>query len=447
MASGPMSGEQRNSFFSRLRFKVTTCFFLFFSLHFSLTFWLAAEVTTLENGLTLLIEKNTINDSTALCLLASGGRLTEPPGKEGLGYLVLRLGLDPPDSGYLREFMKTGAETRVASRGDFLLISVECPSAQFETTIKLIHRTLSRPIFSGIRINSLKQIMKNSQKKETDDVDSRAEVSLLAAFFNSQGYGASSFGTEASVEAIKGEDVVTYYRRHFAGSNLILSVVSDLEPEKIKSVIKATFGGWTKGEKITPPLPEIQLPENREINLEKEAKTAYLAVAFPLPPLTQDNFVLAHILEQSLGGGPEAKVWSLRWREKLAYEVGSKAILIKSGGCLFIYLKTLATKLSLAKEKLQEIIEAIAQNGLTPEEVEIGREAYRFSVYKSQEMKRQRAEALALYSGFGWGIDFDKFILNKIDNLSWPEISDYISAVVDLKRAVFLTIGPKGAVN
>ncbi len=447
MAFGPRYWRQRKSFFSRLTFKVLTCFFLLFPLHFFQVFLLGAEVTTLENGLTLIIDKNEINNLTALCLLASGGRLTEPPGKEGLGYLVLRLGLDPPDSGYLREFMKTGAETRVSSRGDFLLISVECPSAQFEPTLRLIHRTLSRPIFSGIRISSLKQIMKNSQKKETDDVDSLAEASLLAAFFGPKGYGASSFGTEASVEAIKGEDVSAYYRRHFVGSNLILSVVSDLEPEKIKSVIKATFGGWTKGETITPPLPEIQLPENKEINLEKEATTAYLAVAFPLPPLTQDNFVLAHILEQSLGGGPEAKVWPLRWREKLAYEVGSKAILMKSGGCLFIYLKTLSTKLSLAKEKLQEMIEAIAQNGLTPEEVEIGREAYRFSVYKSQEMKKPRAEALALYSGFGWGIDFENFILNKIDNLGWEEISAFISTVVDLKRAVFLTIGPKGVAN
>jgi len=428
------------------RFIFWLAFFLFWLSGMALSQTaMRSSVQILSNGLQLIIDQNPHSQTTAVFILIKGGKLADPPGKAGLGYLVARLSLDPPDTDFLKEFMKSGAEVKVGSRGDFLLISLECLSSHFDSTMKLIYRTFSRPIFSGPRLNSLKEALKNYQKKELDDIDSRADLALLEAFFGSYHYGQSSYGHQQSIENLKGEDASSYHRKYFVGANIIMSVVSSLEHDTIKTVIESTFGRLPKGESFSPEFPSWKLPEIKEIKLKKETPLSLLAMAFPLPPLSARSYVLAHFLDTIVGGGPGSKIWPLRSEEGLAYEVGSRLIMMKGGGLLIIYLKTLAEKTAEARARFKEKLKEIERSGLNEDDLEMGRNSFRLWLYQQFEAKIKKAELQANFRALEIGHDlaensFEAY-LNKI---SQNDLVEFFKEVFDLEKSVFLEIIPQG---
>lgn len=397
----------------------------------------------LPNGLSLIVEKNELSDHTSLCLLIRGGRVAVPSGKEGLSYLTARLSLDPPDTDFLHRLMKTGSEIKIASRGDFLVVAVEALSSEFESTMKLVERTLLRPIFSGIRVSNLKRVLEENQKKETDDIDSQAEAALLAAFFGPHGYGASAYGQPASLQAIKSQDVSAFHSKYFAGQNSIVAVVSNLEAEIIRRVVNSTLGKLPRGERQQLEAPSPRLPEEPNVFIEKDTKIVYLALAFPLPSLTPENFILNHLLANILGSTPGSFLWPLRSTEKIAYEVGSRLILQKGGGCFWVYLKTFPGKINEAKEKLKMTITGLRKNGLSSDELEMACQSYRLSILMTKENKAKQSEALAIYAGWDWPVDFDEQLLSKLERIGPEELNSYILSVLDPEKAVFLQIGPR----
>ncbi|MCX7973282.1 MAG: insulinase family protein [Candidatus Aminicenantes bacterium] len=392
---------------------------------------------TLSNGLQLIIEQNSYGQTTAVFILIQGGKLADPPGKAGLGYLVTRLCLDPPDNDFLKNFMKNGADIRIAAKGDFLLISIECLSSDFENIMKLIFRTFSQPIFSSLRIGNLKENLKSNQKKERDDVDSQADLTLLETFFGASGYGASGYGTPVSVESFKGEDATNYHRKYFVGANMIMSVVSNLDPDLIISIIESTFGRLPRGESCQIPSPKPIVPDKKEICLTKETPSAFIAAVFPLPEPTTKNYLLSHFLQIILGQGPSSKMWSLRTEAGLAYETGSRLILMKGGGLLILYLKTMADKFSEAKEKFDLKLKEVAEKGIKGDDLEKARESYRLSLYKQSESKIKRAETLAIHQIFG----LEK-IETHLENITFAELEAFFKNVFNLEKSVFFQIIP-----
>jgi len=403
------------------------------------------SVQTLSNGLQLIIDQNPYSQTTAVFILIKGGKLADPQGKAGLGYLVARLSLDPPDTDFLKELMKSGAEIRVASRGDFLLVSLECLSSQFDSTMKLIYRTFSRPIFSGLRLNNLKEALKNYQKKELDDIDSRADLALLEAFFGSSPYGLSGYGHQLSIENLKSEDASSYHRKYFVGANIIMSVVSSLEPDAIKTVVESTFGRLPKGESFSTEFPSWKLPEKKEIKIKKETPSSLLAAAFPLPSLSARSYVLANFLDAIVGGGPGSKIWPLRSEEGLAYEVGSRLILMKGGSLFIIYLKTLAEKTAEARARFQEKLKEIENSGLNEDDLEMGRNCFRLWLYQQFEAKIKKAELQANFRALEIDYDLAEDSLEAfINKIKLPDLSEFFKEVFSLEKSVFLEIIPSG---
>ncbi len=272
-------------------------------------------------------------------------------------------------------------------------------------------------------MGNLKEVLKNNQKKEFDDVDSRTDLVLLETFFGSSPYGVSGYGNQLTVEALKTADANTYYRKYFVGANIIISVVSNLDPKTIASIIEATFGRLPKGERFQTSIPSPQIPEKKEINLKKESASALLAVAFPIPPLSVKNYVLTRLLEAIIGRGPGSKIWSLRGEESLAYEVGSRAIVMRGGGLLIIYLKTLAEKFSEAKDKFGKKLMEISQRGLSEDDLQTGRNSFRLWLYQQFESKIKKAEALAIHHAFGLE---EEMAENYLDNISLDELTCFL---------------------
>ncbi|MFQ6070546.1 MAG: M16 family metallopeptidase [Candidatus Aminicenantales bacterium] len=398
---------------------------------------------TLPNGLVVIFQQDESTALTALQIFIRGGTGDVPPGMDGLAYITTRLSIEIPDRNTIQEIMRQASSISMDCRGDYSLITIKCLSKNLDETLKVAAKTLLNPLFSTIRITRNKEYMRYRRKADEDNSIILAHNTQLRAFFGKDGYGSSLLGTEESLKKIRRKDIEDYYAKHFTARNTVIAVCSDLEEEDIMRTIEKFFADFTPKKPVESVMTKISLPHEKNILLEKETKQTYVSLTFPLPPASRKNFVMTSFLENLLGKGVNSKLWQLRSREKLAYNVNSHAVQMKAGGIIKAYLETENEKKEKALQSLKEILISLHEEGITEKEFEETKVSTRAHFLRLNETKAMRAANLAYFETVGLGYDFLIIFFSELEKLSYEEINSFIKQTLDPKKSVEVIIGPE----
>jgi predicted Zn-dependent peptidase len=398
---------------------------------------------TLDNGLTYLFQKDDSSELTYLVLLIRGGKSAEPAGKSGLAYLTTRLVMEVPDEENAQDLMLLSTRLSVASLEDCTTISVHCLSGNFEESLKIVSEIIREPFFSGPRIDAIVENMNHQRKTELDSASQAGHAGFMRAFFGPEGYGGAIWGTEESLKSIRKNDISQFYGTYFKAANMILSVATDLEEPLVATCFRKYFGGIQAGTRTEIRPGAVVIPEEKQIFREKEAMQSYLGLGFPLPGLSPRSYALAYLTEDILGGAVGSRLWSLRFKERLAYNVNSTVSYPMGGGVLEAYLETSPEKLEVARSSLESVFRGMAGTELTEEDLESAKNNATASFLRANETKEARARTAALFEARGLGCEFLGKLLEEMRNIGLDEMNVYLNEVFSPERAVEIVIGPE----
>lgn len=398
---------------------------------------------TLDNGLTWLYQKDDSSAITVIYLLIGGGKKAEPTGKDGLAHLAARLAIEIPDRGKIQSLMNLATHISMNARGDYSLIRITCLSEGLEETLKIMAKIIRDPLFSGLRINSIKDNMEYQRKRVEDDPRNLAYQAFLDNLLVEKGYGGYTLGSKESLKKIKKNDIVNFYKETFTGSNMILAISSDLEEENILNICSEYFTEFPEGTSLSVEPEVLPRKTEKEIFITKDTKQSSVSVGFPLPELTPRNFVLAFLLETLLGKGVGSRLWPLRSQEKLAYVVDCKATQMKKGGFLEAYLETDHTKKEKAITALKNELEKLFNEGLSEEEFEMTKVQAKASFLRVNETKEERMQNFAVIEALGLGYEFLNDIFKEIDAVMLEEMNAYIKDILNPEKGVQVVVGPE----
>lgn len=412
---------------------------LFLALGFPL---LSAEKEGLSNGLVVIYEPNDSSATTFIQLLIRGGKSVEPDEKKGLSFLTTRLAVEIPDSSKAQELLKLASTFSVSSRADYSVINIECLTEGLEATLKILAKVITSPLFSGIRVDSIKKYMAHQVNVERDDSLILGHLAALGAFFGASGYGSSSYGDEKSLGMIQNRDAADFHRKFFVASNLVLSVSSDKKKEEVMGLLEKAFGSLPSGKLIVPALPAMRRPEKKDLFIPKETKQHLVCLAFPLAEIEPRRYALNELLGNFLGKGSGSKLWPLRSEAKLAYNVNCRVTQMKNGGILEAYLETDPSKKDQAIQSLRGVVHRVNMEGMSREEFEAAKAATKTNFLRDNELKDQRVAALGSFEMLGLGFDYITKFLALVDSLTLEEVNVYLQPILDLERALLIIVGP-----
>ena len=401
------------------------------------------EEEFLANGLKLIYQKDVSSAITVFQILIKGGKAVESEEKSGLAYLTTRLTLEIPDRSKIQDLMSQASHVSMASRGDYSLIQLKCLSENLEETLKVTTQIMLKPLFSGLRIDGTKRMINYQRNTQEDDPAHVAHKAYLERFFAEQGYGGSVLGSEESLKAIKKKDVKGFYDSYFKAENMIVAVISDLEKEPLIEILDKYFANLPSGRPAKPKPNSVTIPEERQVLIEKDTKQFFISLAFPLPKITRKNFALASVVENLLGKGVGSRLWDLRYREKLAYNVNAEATLMKDGGILEAYIETDKEKKEVSLEALKKVLNNLFEKGITEEELEVTKNNTKAYFLRDNETKEIRAGNLVFFEALGLGHEFLHGFFLEIDAISLDEINAYIKDILNPEKGVEVVIGPK----
>ena len=397
----------------------------------------------LENGLTVIWQKDESSAVTVVQIFIKGGQRAEPDGKQGLSYLTTRLTLEIPDQGKIQDLMGQSSRFFMSSKGDFSIVDLECLSPNLEDALKVITAIMLDPLFSGIRIDTIKKFMLHKGKAEEDDSVICGHKAALNAFFGNAGYGGSVYGNEQTLKAIKNKDISAFYETYFKANNIVLSVCSDLDEQKLMPILQKYFSKFKAGREPELPSQISSPPAQKEIFLEKDTKQTFVSFAFLLPKLSAKNYALAYLMENLLGKGFGSKLWFLRSEEKLAYNVNAQATQMNEGGILEAYLETDAAKKDRACDALKKALQEIYEKSITEEELQATKAYSKAEFLRANETKETRARNFGFFEVLGLGSEFGSLLFSELDSISLQEINSYIKDRLILDKAIQIVVGPK----
>jgi zinc protease len=191
---------------------------------------------------------------------------------------------------------------------------------------------------------------------------------MHTAAFDGHPYGTPTIGTEASLRAITGEEVRSWYRRTLLCAPCIIAVVGDVDPDCVADIVAGQFSELARGEPSSiaaPVWPDriIQCAESRE-----KAQTA-LALAFASPSRMDDDRFAAQLLATIASGLGGRFFDELRDRQSLAYTVHSFASEYRFAGAFVSYIATSPEQEDVARAGLLHEFQKLRDQPVTQDEL------------------------------------------------------------------------------
>jgi predicted Zn-dependent peptidase len=286
-------------------------------------------VTTLPNGLTVLVLERHKLPTLACSLIVRAGALQDPkdlPGVAEFQAALMREGTSKRDSAQIaNETDSMGATlTTFANYGEArTTIAISGLIESADKMLDLMSDIVLNPTFPD------SELAKYRTRKLAALEQQRSEPSFLAnERFHAVLYGdfpaAVVSATPASARGIKSADLKKFHDTWFAPNNAILGLVGDVTPQQGFELAKKYFGSWQK--KPVPPaaLPPLPAPQSRKVylvNRPGSVQTNLVAGGLSLKR-TDPDYIPMVVTNRILGGGAAARLF-IELREEKGYTYGS----------------------------------------------------------------------------------------------------------------------------
>jgi zinc protease len=289
--------------------------------------------TTLENGLTVLIEENHANPVVSVQVFVRAGSIYEQEFLgSGLSHFfehIIHGGTTTTRSeAESRRLLEAiGNNSNAYTTTDHTAYYINTTPEHWTTALELLadwmlHSTIAEEEFvreKGVVQRELEQGLDNPRRVLFQTV-SETRFKVHPARYPVIGY-------KELVQQVSRDDLVTYYQRMYAPNNMILVVVGDVQTAQALEHIRTAFA---TGERRL--VPTISLPEEppqvgkRTAVKEMAIAQAHISLSFRTVPLTHPDLYPLDVLSYILSNGNSSRlVKHIKDEQQLVYNISSSS--------------------------------------------------------------------------------------------------------------------------
>ncbi|NHA66896.1 M16 family metallopeptidase [Phycicoccus flavus] len=338
---------------------------------------------TLPNGLRVVVSPDHTVPTVTVNIWVGVGSRHEQPGRTGFAHLFEHLmfqGSREVRSGeHFEALMAEGGRLNATTWFDRTNYFETVPKGALELALWLEadrHGHLLDALTQE-NLDNQRDVVKEEKRQRYDNQPyGFALVDMYAALFpQDHPYHHPTIGSMADLDAATVEDVRTFFTRHYAPDNTVLTLCGDVDPDEGFALVERYFGDLdARAEARRPPHEPLE-PLAAPVRVERRDRVPNdrLHVAFRLPADETDDLVAASVALDCLGGLSTSRlVRRLVRREQTAVGVHASAWGLVDGASIgFVVLDVAPGADPQGLESaLVEELERLAQEGPTPAELE-----------------------------------------------------------------------------
>lgn len=380
----------------------------------------------LDNGIVLLIAPNPSADIVAARLFVRGGSVWETPSQSGLASLLASLltrGTTQRSSLEIAEAVESvGAGLGTDATTDYVLLSLKTVSEDFAPLLALAGEILRSPSFPESELELERGLTLQSIRAQREQPMALAFEALRQSMYGAHPYALSGLGTEDSINCLTQADLQAYHRRHFRPDNLVISLAGRLEVAEAIAQVEAIFGDWQAPPEPRPvaTLPAIATQPTWALQ-DQPSNQVILMLGYLAPAVHDADYAAIKLLNAYLGNGMSSRLFvELREKQGLAYEISTFYPTRLGPAPLVAYLGTAPDNAPRALTQLQQEIERLITELLTPEELMATQNKLLGQYVLGKQSNAQIAQSHGWHETMGLGLTFDEQFQTEIQTVS-PE--------------------------
>ena len=330
---------------------------------------------TSPGGIEAWLVESHANPLIAIRFAFRGGASQDPADKQGLAYFVSGMmdeGAGDLDAVAFQERSQTLAMRMDFDAGrDVMLGNVQMLTANKDESLDLLRLAMAKPRFDADAVERVRGQIIAGLKFDENDPEEVAALAWDRLAFRDHPYGRPIKGTKSSIAAIGIDDLRDYARRVFARDKLVITVVGDIDAEKLGPTLDHVFGALPQASSLAP-VADVKPPLGpaREI-ITMEVPQSVAQFGHRAFSRKDDDFMAAYILNYIIGGGGFSSRLMEEVREKrgLAYSVHSNIFPYQHGA---VFVGSVATQNEAVAQSLAVIeseLKRLAEEGPSAEEL------------------------------------------------------------------------------
>jgi zinc protease len=338
------------------------------------------ERVTLANGLEVALVQRTAVPVVNLALVVDAGYAADAataPGVANMTMTMLDEGTASRSSMQVSEELAgLGAELRANSGLDVCTVSLSALKDRLAPSLDIMADVVLHPSFPDKEFDRLRQtILAGIQQEKVQPIALALRVlpGLLYGSGHAYGQPLTGSGTEASVGAMKRDDLVRFHQTWFKPNAATLVVVGDITMAELQPQLERVFARWERGD--VPRKNIATVPGDKSAGLyvldRPDAEQSLILTAELITPKANPDEMPFTVFNDGFGGAFTARInMNLREDKHWSYGAGSFAFDARGQRPWFVYapVQTDKTKESV-REILRELREATGSRPLTAAEV------------------------------------------------------------------------------
>ena len=282
---------------------------------------------TLDNGLHIILKKDTRAPVVTSHIWYKIGSVDESSGKTGLSHALEHMmfkGTKKNPGGKFSEVIsKLGGTENAFTSKDYTAYYQTLPSQYLEEAIKLESDRMSNLVVSKEDFLKEIEVIKEERRLRTDDQpEGIAYEQLYASAYNNSAYHDPIIGWMEDLHNMTEKDIFNWYKNWYAPNNATAVIVGDIDFEKTFQLVEKYYGN-KKNIKINERIERVE-PEQfgeKNISIVIPEKPSYLITGYKVPSLNTQNvekwecYALS-VLSGILSSGPNSRLQKVLIREK-----------------------------------------------------------------------------------------------------------------------------------
>ena len=399
------------------------------------------DVTTLSNGLTLLVESMPGVRSAAMTLLTPMGAASDPAGALGSANVLadwITRGAGERDNRAITDYLDSlGVQRSTSAETVFMRFSASMLADKLPQVLPIYGDILLRPMLPEAGFGPARDLAMQQLDAIEDEPAQKLNLLIKARHF-AEPYGRPVVGKKDHLNTLTPAALRKDFQSRCTARGSILAVAGAVEFAAVRDMVEQHFGAWQSNEPVQQP---VRAAAGGVWHEQQASNQVQIGLAFDAIAETDPDSIVLQLAMNILSGGMGARLFSeIREKQGLCYAVSAGYMSLKHIGAVLGYAGTVPER---AQKTLDSFLHELQRfsSGAQQDELDRAQVGMKARVIMNGESSAARAGAIAHdFYHYGRPRTLDE-LRARIESVDLKRLNAFLASHKAGKLTV-VTIGP-----
>jgi len=308
-----------------------------------------------------------------------------------------------------------------------------------EDGLKILYEIVAKPSFDEVELEKVKNKVMGIFGMESGSTYKVCRNLYYSKLFENHPLSKKVLGDRRSLAGITSDDLTKYHQKYYSAGNLIIAVVSNIEPETVMKWIKKRFGKLPPYTREEINMPEASKIEGAtEVSQPMDKEQVYIYLGNIIPGLTSDSAPAIRLAVEILS--TRLKL-NLREKQGLAYSVGAGVRFLENFGWFTCAMGTGHENFEVARDGILAEIDKLKNEPIEQAELDKARNSLWGSMLMRNMSCINQAYNMAYYEFVNAGFDYDRGYKERLDKITVENVQQAARQFLDTDNYVQAYVG------